>query len=86
LLVQIVDIDKNEHHCIIIILSLYVAEENATYLQGRTGRSSNWSQGLLQSPLLNVKKGAFLRDLGSPLNFLYGWLQRPFDPSPGLYI
>jgi hypothetical protein len=41
----------------------------------------HWSQGPLQSPLQNFKKGTFWRNFGSLLNFLYEWLQKPFNPS-----
>jgi hypothetical protein len=40
----------------------------------------HWPRG----PLQNVKKGAFWRNFEGLLKFLYGWSQKPFDPSPHL--
>jgi hypothetical protein len=45
-----------------------------------------WSQWPFQFPIQNVEKGAFWRNFGGFLDFLYKVSQRPFVPSLPLLI
>jgi hypothetical protein len=85
--IKYAEIDFTPHHSFLRVRRdqfLPNCKKNPPYCPLSIVAMKLWSQWPFESPIQNVKKGAFRRILGAFWKFLYGITQRPFDPNPPL--